>query len=194
MYARLFTGLIAGLATTLALAGQPQPGSRLDDLTISDRGELVLSGGDVGYQSWNYPQAPGKVHVLQYMAATRSASEINKPFRERMKTELPQGGEFLSSTILNLDEAIWGTSGLVVSELKSNKQTFPLAVIVADEEGVGRRQWDLQEDSAAVMVIDPQGVVQFFKQGAMTPAEIDSTLALIRNYIVAEGSASAGQP
>jgi hypothetical protein len=37
-------------------------------------------------------------------------------------------------------------------------------------------------------------VVQFFKQGAMTPAEIDSTLALIRNYIVAEGSASAGQP
>ena len=194
MRARFFAGLMAGLATTLALAGQPQPGSRLDDLTISDRGELVLTGDDVGYQSWNYPQAPGKVHVLQYMAATRSASEINKPFRERMKTELPQGGEFLSSTILNLDEAMWGTSGLVVSEIKSNKQTFPLAVIVADEKGVSRRQWDLQEDSAAVMVIDPQGVVQFFKQGAMTPAEIDSTLALVRKYIAAEGSASAGQP
>ena len=91
------------------------------------------------------------------------------PFTDRMKTDLPQGA-FLSTTILNLDEAMWGTSGLVVSELKSNKKEFPNAVLVADADGVGRKQWQLEEENSAVIVTDPQGVVHTVQANATTGA------------------------
>jgi YtfJ family uncharacterized protein len=175
--------ILASLLATCTLAADLPAGSRLPDLSVADKGELVLNGSDVGYQAWSYPQHPGKVHVVQYMAATRSASEINKPFTDQMKTALPQNGEVLSTTILNLDEAMWGTAGLVVSELESNKVEFPRAVLVADADGVGLKQWSLEKDSSAVIVTDAAGVVRFFKQGAMSAAEVASTLALIRQYI-----------
>jgi YtfJ family uncharacterized protein len=184
--------LLASLLTTLAHANDINPGSRLPDLGIAEKGELVLSGDEVGYRAWTYPQQPGKVHVLQYMAATRSASNINMPFTDRMKTDLPQGA-FLSTTILNLDEAMWGTSGFVVSELESNKKEFPNAVLVADEDGVGLSKWQLEKENSAVIVTDPQGVVRYFKQGAMSEEEIESTLALVLQYIGESGGA-AGTP
>jgi YtfJ family uncharacterized protein len=185
--------LLASLAAPLAQASGVVPGNRLPDLGIAEKGELVLNGDEVGYRAWDYPQQPGKVHVLQYMAATRSASNINMPFTDRVKTDLPQGA-FLSTTILNLDEAMWGTAGLVVSELKSNKKEFPNAVLVADEDGIGLKTWQLEKDSSAVIVTDPQGVVRYFKQGAMSAAEIESTLALVLQYLGESGAAAAGTP
>lgn len=185
--------LLMSLATPIALAGEASPGDRLTDLSITDKGELVLSGGDVEYKPWSYPQQPGKVHVLQYMAATQAASKINKPFRKKMTTGLPQGGEFLSTTILNLDEAMWGTSGMVVSELKSSKLEFPHAIMVVDEKGVGLTQWQLEKKNSAVIVIDSDGVVRYFKQGAMSEAEIDSTLALINEFIDKDSAAKTAQ-
>ena len=182
--------LLVTLASFPTLAGEYKAGDRLPDLKIAERGELTLSGDDVGYQPWNYPQQPGKVHVLQYLAATVSASKLNDPFVSRLKTDFP-AGTLLSTTILNMDEALWGTGGFVIGELKSNKKAFPKAVLVADEEGSGLQRWQLEEDSSAVIVTDTSGVVLFFKQGAMTPTEVESTLQLIKQQIAAEsGTAS----
>ena len=122
--------------------------------------------------------------MLQYMAATRAASNINQAFTDRMKTDLPKGS-FLSTTILNLDEALWGTGGLVASELKSNKKQFPGAVLVADENGTGLSQWQLEKESSAIVITDPAGVVRYFKQGAMSDTEIESALEMVRQYIAA---------
>ncbi len=82
-----------------------------------------------------------------------------------------------------MDDAIWGTGAFVMSELKSNKRRFPDAVIVVDEEGVGIGRWQLTRDSSAVMVVDAQGTVLYFREGAMSPAEVDSTLQLILGQI-----------
>ena len=188
--------VLASWLVALTAAADIAPGNRLPDLVIAEKGELVISDGEVGYKPWSYPQQPGKVHVMQYMAATRGASNINMPFTDKMKTDLPQG-EFLSTTILNLDEAMWGTAGLVVSELKSNKLEFPKAVLVADEDGEGLSKWKLESENSAVIVTDPQGVVRYFKQGAMSDAEIESTLALIRGYLgdtTQAAAAATGSP
>jgi YtfJ family uncharacterized protein len=174
--------LLACLMAPTAFGGDIPVGGRLPDLSIAERGELVLSGEDVGYRTWTYPQQPGKVHVLQYLAATRAASNINQAFTDRMKTDLPKGS-FLSTTILNLDEALWGTTGLVASELKSNKKQFPGAVLVADEKGTGLSQWQLEKESSAIVITDPTGVVRYFKQGAMSDSEIEGALELVRQYI-----------
>jgi YtfJ family uncharacterized protein len=193
MILRILMVLIS-LASHTAFSGDVIPGERLSDLSIADRGELVLSDGDVEYKPWSYPQQPGKVHVVQYMAATMSASKIQEPFRDKMGTDLPQDNAFLSTTILNLDEAMWGTSGMVVSKLKSSKQAFPYAVMVVDEKGAGLSQWQLEKENSAVIVTDAAGVVRYFKQGSMTEAEIDSTLALIRQYIDKDGAIKTAQP
>ena len=188
--------VLASWLVALTAAADIAPGNRLPDLVIAEKGELVINDGEVGYKPWSYPQQPGKVHVMQYMAATRGASNINMPFTDKMKTDLPQG-EFLSTTILNLDEAMWGTAGLVVSELKSNKLEFPKAVLVADEDGEGLSKWKLESENSAVIVTDPQGVVRYFKQGAMSDAEIESTLALIRGYLgdtTQAAAAATGSP
>ena len=107
---------------------------------------------------------------------------MNDPFIDRIKSDFPDG-TLLSTTILNLDEALWGTGGLISSELTSNKKQYPLAVLVADAEGVGLRTWQLQEDSAAIIVTDSRGMVLYFKQGAMSPDEVDSTIELIRHQL-----------
>ena len=169
----------------LALPGwssTPTIGETLADLAISDRGEMMLKDDKISYQEWSYPQQPGKVHIVQYMAATMAASELNKPFTDRMKTDLEHGA-FFSTTILNLDDAMWGTTGFVVSEVKSNKREHPAATLILDEDGIGREAWQLEKDSSAVIVVDQQGIVRFAKQGPMTEQEVESTLELIRSYM-----------
>lgn len=185
--------VLMSLASPIAVAGDVTPGERLTDLSITDKGELTLAEGDVAYKPWSYPQQPGKVHVVQYMAATQAASKINEPFRDKMSTGLPQGGEFLSTTILNLDEAMWGTSGMVVSKLKSSKLEFPNAIMVVDDKGEGLTKWQLEKENSAVIVTDSAGVVRYFKQGAMSEAEIDSTLALINQFIAKDSAAKTAQ-
>lgn len=179
--------LVAALATFPMIATGFDAGERLPDLSIADRGELVTKGDDFGFDPWQYPQQPGKVHVLQYMAATTGASELNDPFIDRIKADFPDG-TLLSTTVLNLDDALWGTSGFVISELEKNKKQYPLAVLVADEDGVGRKRWQLDEDSAAIIVTDPNGTVLFFKQGAMSSTEVESTIALIKQQLAAPSS------
>ena len=83
--------VLASWLVALTAAADIAPGNRLPDLVIAEKGELVITNGEVGYKPWSYPQQPGKVHVMQYMAATRGASNINMPFTDKMKTDLPQG-------------------------------------------------------------------------------------------------------
>jgi hypothetical protein len=108
-------------------------------------------------------------------------------FIDRIKTDFPTG-TLLSTTILNMDEAMWGTSGFVISELESNKKKYPTAVLVADEKGAGLKTWQLDEDSAAIIVTDTRGTVLYFKQGAMSAAEVDSTIELIKQQLAAKSS------
>jgi uncharacterized protein len=168
--------------SVLAAAASVAVGERLPDLSIDEKGELIMQGDDVDYRPWSYPQQPGKVHIVQYMAATKSAGDMNKAFRDRFDTDLPKN-TFRTTTILNLDDAIWGTGGFVVSQLKSNKLKYPQAVMVLDKDGAGITRWQLQNDSSAVVVVDQQGIIRYIKQGKMSGEEIESTLQLILGYI-----------
>jgi uncharacterized protein len=183
----LLLPLLGAILYAGASAASVEVGGRLPDLSIDDKGELILSGDDVDYRSWSYPQQPGKVHIVQYMAATKSAGDMNKAFRDRFDTDLPKNS-FRTTTILNLDDALWGTGGFVIGELKSNKRKFPEAVMVVDEEGAGVKQWQLQNDTAAVVILDSQGTVRYVKQGKMSAAEIESTLELILAVINQPGA------
>jgi YtfJ family uncharacterized protein len=165
------------LAATNITVGSPLP-----SLTITDRGELVLKDDEILYEPWVLPQGIGKVHVVQYMAGRMSARGQTKPFTDRLESDLPDESVHVT-TVINLDDAIWGSTGFVVGEIKSNKRKYPDATMVLDEEGTGRTTWGLQLKVATTVVLDPGGSVLYFKEGAMSETEIESTLELIRQYL-----------
>ena len=155
-------------------------GSPLPALSIEKRGELLMTGDEVSYRPWALPDDLGKVHVLQYMAGRMSARSQTKPFTDKLE-ELPDGN-FHVTTVINLDDILWGSSGFVVGQLKSNKQKYPDSTIVVDEEGAGLATWGLKPKGATIVILDAGGSVLYFKEGAMSEAEIDSTLELMRSH------------
>ena len=119
------------------------------------------------------------MHVIQYFGATLGDRDVFKPFTDMLEAELEPGSVHVS-TILNLDAAVWGTTGFVVSELKKNKQQHPTATMVLDADGDGVDAWTLGEAGTGLIVIDKQGIVQYFSPGSPDEADLKTTLGLIK--------------
>lgn len=96
-----------------------------------------------------------------------------------MEAALPEGS-FHVTTVVNLDDALWGTSGFVVGEVKSSKRKYPMSTIVLDEDGHGLQSWQLQEGGANILVLNAGGTVLYIKHGGMSEEEIESTLEMIQ--------------
>ncbi len=172
--------------TALCLAQVPQAEAPLPPLRIDERGELLLEGDEFSYRPWNSADHPGKVHVIQMINGTMSDSKLFEPFTDRLQEEL-ESGSYHVTTVINLDAALWGTSGFVISELKKNKRKYPLATMVVDDEGIGARQWQLGDNGAGLFVVDRAGVVRFLALDALGEDELRSAVELVRSEI-ARGS------
>ncbi len=157
-------------------------GEPLPDLVINEHGELILEGDDVSYQPWRLPAAWEKITVLQYMAGRTTARDQSKPFTDQLEPNLPEDS-FSVTTIINLDDALWGTSGFVMSQVKSNKRKYPKSTFVLDESGTGAETLGLTPKGAAVVILDTGGTVLHFKEGAWSEEEIQSTLEMMRQHI-----------
>ena len=174
------------LIGSVTLADGIDLGEPLPMLNIEDRGELMLENDEFRFAPWSLPGGLGKIHVLQYMAGTRGASKLNEPFTDRLK-EIPHGN-YRVTTVINLDDAMWGTSGFVISEIKKNKRRYPDSHMVLDADGVGRDVWNLQAKSSAIVIMDAGGSVHYLKDGAMNEQEIEQALDYIRRYNQADAS------
>jgi predicted transcriptional regulator len=111
-----------------------------------------------------------------------SDSKTFEPFTDLLSKSF-EPGTIHVTTILNLDAAMWGTSGFVISELQKNKRIHPLATMVLDENGSGVTVWDLGEAGTGLVVTDAAGVVKYFTRQAMTADEMAAALALVRSGI-----------
>ncbi|MEM9257274.1 MAG: YtfJ family protein [Pseudomonadota bacterium] len=168
----VFSGSLAAQAPTV--------GSPLPPLAIDDRGELMLSDGDLDFKPWNSSDLPGNVYVIQYFGATMSDSKIFEPLTNQMQQQLPPDTAHVT-TIINMDKAMWGTTGFVMSELKKNKQQHPLATMVVDEDGKGATTWELDGDSVILIVMDKQGMVKFISKESLSDEQLTSTIDLIKS-------------
>jgi YtfJ family uncharacterized protein len=170
------------LGSAGALAGVPKVGAPLPTLKIAERGELTMSGDDFSYVPWTSETNPGKVHVIQYFGANLGDRDVFQPFTDLLQESVEPGAVHVS-TVLNMDAALWGTTGFVLSELEKNKKMHPLATMVLDEEGTGVDTWELGEDGTGLIVMDDKGVVQYFKRSSLNEEERTSTLELIRSLL-----------
>jgi uncharacterized protein len=179
---RFVSALAIFLAWTPGFAAGPQPGNSLPLLTIEDRGELVLESNEIHYQPWSSERSPGTVHIVQYLAGTRSASGVFRPFTDELKNTFTFT-DYHVTTIINLDDALWGTGGLVVSEVESNKRQYPLATMVLDESGIGRKSWGLTKKGAAVFILDKEGTVLHLLEDTMSDQQLQHMLELVSSQI-----------
>jgi len=183
-------GMIATLGLALALgsvstyAGAPTIDAPLPVLEITDRGELTMNGEDFRFIPWSSEMNPGKVHVIQYFGANMGDRDVFKPVTDLLESSMKPGSVHVS-TVLNMDAALWGTTGFVLSELEKNKKIHPQATLVLDEDGVGVEQWDLGEAGTGLIVMDDKGIVKYFNRQSLTEAELASTMELIKS--LAEG-------
>jgi hypothetical protein len=168
------------IASGAALAEVPTVQSPLPLLNITDRGELKLEDNEFSYTPWGSEQNRGKVHIVQYFGGTKSDSEIFKPFTDLLQ-ETFGVGTYHVTTIINLDAALWGTSGFVVSEVKENKRKFPLSTMVLDEDGAGVSAWQLGKPGAGLVILDSQGIVRYFTTEAMSAEEMRASVDLVRS-------------
>lgn len=172
------------LLSSPAFAAEVTVGEPLAPLSISDPGELLYDGEDFSYTDWELPTAGiGKPHIIQYMAATQGARDQTQAFTDALEANL-ESGTFHVTTVLNLDQALWGTSGFVKRKVRSNKEKYPQSTIVLDEDGLGQALWALAPKDAAVIIMDAGGTVLFFQEGVMDDDEIATTIELLKQHIM----------
>jgi YtfJ family uncharacterized protein len=177
---RMIISMLLILASGSTLAGTPAVDSPLPLLSISERGELIMAGDDFSFVPWSSASNPGKVHVIQYFGANMGDRDVFKPFTDLLQTSVEPGTVHVT-TVLNLDAALWGTTGFVISELEKNKRIHPLATMVLDEEGTGVVEWDLGKAGTGLIVMDEKGMVKYFTRQSMSEEELAATLELVRS-------------
>ncbi|WP_417596861.1 YtfJ family protein [Oceanospirillum sp.] len=155
----------------------------LPAVSVKDGGELVLNADKIDYRAWQSQQLTGKVYVIQHIAGRSSAKALNAPLIDRIKAENLPKDRYQTVTVVNTDDAIWGTGGIVKGKLESSKKEFPWSMMVLDKEGVALSVWGLKEKSSAVIVVDTENRVRWVKDGALTDHEQQEVMALIRRLL-----------
>lgn len=163
--------------------GQPLPRVVLDD----GAGELVYEGGEHVYRKWDSSDLPHKVHVLYMVAARMGADKINQPFQDAL---IEAGGlaffskaQYSIISVLNLND-VFPMGGMIARKAFEHERTLSKndhAEFVLDENGALWDAWDLQPRSAAVIILDRDGKVLRFKDGALTDDEIVDYVQLLKD-------------
>ncbi|TNJ25413.1 YtfJ family protein [Aeromonas sobria] len=175
--------LTLALLPSLVFAHNIKDGNPVPLVNVSDQGELVLNGKDIGYQPWQSKALTGKVFMIQHIAGRSSAKELNAPMIEAIKAaKLPQD-KYQTVTIINSNDAIWGTSGFVKSSAEDSKKEFPWSAMVLDAKGMARNAWDLTPESSAIILLDKEGKVLFAKDGPLDANNITTVMGLIKSHL-----------
>jgi len=170
----IFLWLLAVPAWALEL-GEELPLLRIDDL-----GELRLEGEGRSFSPWDSAGMRDQVQVLQYLAARISVRDLNKPFTDRLRDSGISLDRYHVTTIVNLDDALFGTRGFALNELEKTKRRYYRSTVVADSRGEGLLAWELAPRTSAIIILDTTGRIRFLHEGAMSARQIDDALALVR--------------
>ena len=165
---------IGGVATA-----QPSIGKQLPFISIDDKGQMQVSGDEVTFKSFSSADFQGKVTTLLVIAARDSAAKKNEAFQDELKKAAYSPAKHNVVSIIGLNQAIFGTKGIALGRSKDKKLASPTAQIVIDAGGVAVKAWGLSKKSYAVIILDQQGRVVRFKDGAMSEAEMADFIAAI---------------
>ena len=158
-------------------------GQSIPDVSISSKGEITLEQQTETYKPWSSKQLTGKIRTIQHIAGRTSAKKINQPFIDAIKAAKLDQDRYQTTTIINLGDAIIGTNLIVTKKAENKKREFPWSSVVLDNEGEALKTWGLSQKTSAIIILDEAGKVLFFKEGALSQEEINSTINLIKDKV-----------
>ncbi len=187
------------LGADIASAGAIKVGEKLPQITIKEKGVMIpeydivedrmvfKKEGNISYREWGLKDLSGRIRTIYHLAARDGIDEINEPYIDALiAAQLPEAlpdSPYKTITILNLDDALWGTSGIAGRRLEKSQKEFAYACYVADEDGTAIKTWGLKKKESAIIVLDPEDRVIFFKEGKLNKEEIQAAVALIKSKL-----------
>ncbi|MFG6665941.1 YtfJ family protein [Halomonas sp. HNIBRBA4712] len=170
-------------ALTLASAFFPafafEAGEPVAPVQVADRGELVLEQGALRYRPWSSAELAGSVGVVLHVAGRLSARDLNAPIIEAIEAADFPSERFQATTIVNTDDAVFGSSMFVRKSVESSKRDVPEMQFVVDEDSAVQSAWNLARGGSAVVVHDAAGRVRFAKDGPLTLYEVNHVMDLL---------------
>lgn len=186
--------LLGAIMCSIAAFAGPVVGQKLAEVRVAEKGamvpitrvengRMVLASRDLAYRAWALSEGHGRIRTIYHLAARMGVDDLNKAYIDALiAAKLPEflpDGAYKTITVLNLDDALFGTRGLGQSRLEKSQRDVPYAFHVLDEKGVARAAWGLQPKTSALIVLDRDGTVLFFKEGKLTPDEIRQAVTII---------------
>ncbi len=187
------------VAATLTQAAEINLGETLPAVSVQDKGRLLpeyeivenkmvfKEGTQIGYRPWTSKELTGKIRTVYHLAGRIGMDNINQAYIDALiAANLPQklpDALYKTITILNTDDALWGTSGLATSRMEDSQKVYPHAEYVIDAEGAALAAWGLQPKNSAVIIIDAEGKVLWFKEGKLTDEEVSEAVGLIKEKL-----------
>ena len=178
---RSVSGRAVGVLVSLWLilppsaAAGPDVGERVKVPAIDQCGEMLLAGESVRYRAWG---AGGHPVLVNFMAARMGLSALNEPVVRALLRERP---ELLPHTVTLIDaeDAIWGTRGLVEGRVEARKRGEPGVRMVLDCKGDVGDGWGLPDGGVALLLIDADGTVRFVSEGPTPLARLEELRAAV---------------
>lgn len=173
--------LVLLLISSVSLAQHSvQVGEPLEPLHIDDKGEISVVDDELRFRPWSSDSLKGQWTLMQYLAARPSADKTNRWALNAITGQAEQGGlrEFSLYNIVNVDDVTFGATSFALNALKTNKKKYPDSPMIADM-GHGREHWGLTKKSSAIFLLDADSRVLFFRDGALSQADVDQIIALL---------------
>ena len=152
-------------------------------VAVTNLGELSLANDTLSTRNWQLSDGLGKVRLVQHIARRSSAKELNAPLIEAIKAAKLPRNHYQTVTIINVNDALFGTSSFVRSSAQSSKREFPWSSIVVDNKGVVARDWQLTAKSSAIILLNKEGMILFAKEGALTREQVKDVMTLIQSAL-----------
>lgn len=182
-----------------AYANGVKVGEKLPVIEIIDKGLLVpehyikegkmvyQADTDISHKKWTSSELTGRVGVVYHLAAREGVDEINQPFIDALiAADLPEylpTSPYKTTTILNTDDALWGTAGIASGRFEKSQKETAYAIYVNDCSGIAQKNWGLKQKESAVIIHDKDGSVLYFKEGKLTEEEIKTSVKLIQTQL-----------
>jgi YtfJ family uncharacterized protein len=155
----------------------------LPKITINSHGELLLKDNDVVYEKWNTQQLKGKVRVIQAIAGRSASKEMNAPLMKAITAQNFDVKDYQTTTIINQDDAMWGTGGFVKSSAEDSKKEFSWSSLVLDEDGTAAKVWQLKQENSMIIIVDKSSKVIYVNEGVLSTNEIKHAISTIKNHL-----------
>ena len=176
----LLLALSVALCAGSAFSHNIQLNSNLPAVSVQQDGELLVKNNDIVYQNWQSSALAGKVRVLQHMAGRSSVKEKNEALIEAIKAAHFSPARYQTTTIINADDAVFGTGSFVKSSAEKGKKANAHSQVILDQQSAVKNAWQLKEKESLIVVLDKNGKVQFVQEGKLSAEQIQQVIDLVK--------------